>query len=111
VFPGAPAARYDRRMLVVVNRVQLKEPIDGAVFAAAQREMPARVAAIDGIRSFYVGRSGDEELFVVIVGDDEAAIDRMRDEVGNEWMRANVVPRAAAPPDRVVFEVLASFER
>ncbi len=98
-------------MVVVVNRVKLEAPIDDAVFAAAQREMPARVAAIEGIRSFYVGHSAEGDLLVVIVGDDEAAIDRMRDEVGDEWMRANVIPKAAAPPDRVVFDALTSFER
>ena len=108
---GRASARYDRPVHVVVNRVRLKEPIDDAVFEAAQREMPARVSEITGIRSFHVARAGDEELLVVIVGDDEDAIDRMRDEVGNEWMRANVVPHAASPPDRVVGEVVAVFER
>ena len=79
-------------MHVVVNRVQLKEPIEEAVFEAAQREMPARVSEIAGIRSFHVARAGDAELLVVIVGDDEGAIERMRDEVGNEWMRATSSP-------------------
>jgi hypothetical protein len=98
-------------MHVVVNRVRLREPLEATVYDAAQRELSERVGAIGGIRSFYLARAGEEELLIVIVGDDEAAIDRMRDEIGNEWMTANVAPKAAAPPERLVAEVAASYER
>jgi hypothetical protein len=96
-------------MVMVVNRVALKEAIPDEVFSAAQREMPARVRAIGGIHSFHLALAGDRELLLVIVGEDQDAIELMRDQIGNEWMSANVVPHAASPPDRVVGEVVVTF--
>ena len=42
-----------------------------------------------------------------------ARVDRpaRRAEVGNAWMRENMVPHAAAPPDRIVGKAVVSFER
>jgi len=98
-------------MYAVVNSIQLSEPIDDSVFADAQRDLPDLVSAIEGIRSFYLVRAGDHDLLVVIIGESQEAIDQMRDRVGNDWMRANVIPHAAAPPDRVMGEVVTAFER
>ena len=85
-------------MHAVVNTIALQRPLEDAVFEAAQRELPERVAAIEGIRAVHMIRTGETELVLVIVGDDEAALDRMRDAVGDEWMRENVfrTPRPAA---------------
>ena len=98
-------------MHVVVNRIRLKSPIGDEVFALAQRDIPPRAAEIGGLEAFYFLRVGDDELVVVIVGDSEEAIDRMRAEIGNDWMRENVMPLAAAPPDRMVGVAAVSFER
>jgi hypothetical protein len=98
-------------MHAVVNRIQLRTPIDDSVFADAQRELPDLVSAIEGIRSFYLIRAGEHDLLVVIIGESQEAIDQMRDQVGNDWMRANVIPHAASPPDRVMGEVVMAFER
>lgn len=98
-------------MHAVVNRIQLRESIDDSVFADAQRDLPDLVSEIAGIRSFYLVRAGDHDLLVVIIGESEQAIDQMRDRIGNDWMRANVIPYAAGPPDRVVGEVVTAFER
>ncbi len=98
-------------MHAVINRIRLKEPIDEAVYVAAQAELPARVAEIDGIRALYLVRSGEDDLLVVILGDSPEAIDQMRDEIGNEWMRAHVVPHAAGPPERGLGEVIPVFVR
>jgi len=95
----------------VVNRIHLKSPIAPEVFAAAQRDIPPRAARIDGLRAFHVLRVGDDELVVLVIGDSEDALDRMRAEIGNDWMRENVVPHVAAPPDRMVGEAVVSFER
>ena len=98
-------------MHVVVNRVRLSRPLPPEVYEAARSELPERAGAIAGIRSFYIAHVEELELLLVIVGDDEAAIDRMRDEIGNEWMTANVAPHAASPPERVLAEVAAAYER
>lgn len=98
-------------MHAVVNRIRLERPIDDEVYTAAQRDLPDRVAGIDGLRAFYLIRCGADDLLVVILGDSQEAIDRMRDEVGNDWMRANVIPHAASAPDRLLGEVVAAYER
>lgn len=72
--------------------------------------MPSRAAAVPGIRSVHLIQS-EHELWVVIVADDEAAIDAFRESFGNTWMRENVIPQAAGPPERVVGHVAASFLR
>lgn len=98
-------------MPAVVNRIRLKDPLEDDVYAAAQRDLAGRVAEIDGIQALYLIRVGDDELIVVILGDTEQAIDQMREQVGNDWMRAHVVPHAAAPPERVVGELVTVYER
>jgi hypothetical protein len=94
-----------------VNRIRLKEPVDDEVFVAAQRDLPGRIAGIDGVRAFHLVRCGNDELLVVIVGDSEGSLDRLRVEIGSDWMRENVVPRAAGPPERMAGQVVMSYER
>ncbi len=98
-------------MHAVVNRLRLQTPVPDEVFAAAQRQLPARVAEIPGIRAFHVLRAGAEELVVLILADDADSIERMRAEIGDAWMRENVVPHLAGPTERVVAEGVVSFER
>jgi hypothetical protein len=50
-------------------------------------------------------------LVVLVLGDGPEALDRTRDEIGNEWMRENVIPHVAAPPDRIVGEAVVAYER
>ncbi len=98
-------------MRAVVNRISLATPIDDQVFEAARRELPALAAGIPGVDSLALIRCGAEELFVLIVADTAEDLDRLRDEVGNVWMRANVVPHAAGPPQRSVGEVVFDCRR
>jgi len=98
-------------MHAVVNRLRLARPIDPSVFEAAQRELPPRAAEIDGLRAFHVLRAGDDELIVLIMGDTPEALEQMRTEVGNDWMRENVVPHLAGGTERIVTEAVVSWER
>jgi hypothetical protein len=82
----------------MVNRIRLKEPIDDEVFAAAQRDLPDRIAGIDGIRTFRLALCANDELLVVIVGDSAESLDRIRVEIGNDWMRDNVFRLPQARP-------------
>jgi len=95
----------------VVNRIRLADPIPDEVYAEAHREVLPGADAIDGLRAMHLIRAGENELIVVILADTEAALVRTREEIGNDWMRANVIPHAAGPPERVTGEVAASFER
>jgi hypothetical protein len=48
---------------------------------------------------------------VLVIGDREDALERMREQIGNEWMRQNIVPHLSAPTDRITGEAVVSFER
>jgi hypothetical protein len=98
-------------MHAVVNRLRLARPIDSSVFENAQRDLPPRAAEIEGLRAFHVLRAGDDELVVLIMGDTPEALEQMRAEVGNDWMRENVVAHLAGGTERVVAEAVVSWER
>jgi len=95
----------------VVNRIRLASPIPDEVYAEARREVLPGAAAIQGLRAMHLIRAGRDELIVVVLADSEAVLERAREEIGNDWMRANVIPHAAGRPERVTGEVAASFER
>jgi hypothetical protein len=94
-------------MRAVVSRVQLNEPVPDAEFDMS--ELAGQARAIEGFVSIQIIRLDETNLVLVITGEDDAAIDRIRDEVGNAWMREHIVPRAAGPPDRQVGDVVVSI--
>lgn len=93
-------------MRAVFSRVELKEPIPDDAFDLTALEDKAR--AIEGFVSIQMIRL-EHALVLIITGEDDEAIDRIRDEVGNNWMREHVIPRAAGPPDRQVGDVVVSI--
>ncbi|MFI5041077.1 MAG: hypothetical protein ACHQNA_04390 [Acidimicrobiales bacterium] len=46
----------------------------------------------------------------MIVGDSAETLDRPATEVGSPWMRANVVPLLATPPDRQLGPIITSTQ-
>lgn len=93
-------------MRAVVNRVELKELIPDEAFDVSALVDKAR--AIEGFGSIQMIRL-EEALVLLITGEDDAAIGRIRDGVGNDWMRENVIPHAAGPPDRHVGDLVVSI--
>jgi hypothetical protein len=102
---------YDGAVHAVVNRIRLREPLDDAALLAAQRDLSARAAQVEGLAAIRVLRTADGDLIVLVFGDDEAALERIRTEIGNTWMREHVVPHADGPPERTVAEVVLTYER
>lgn len=95
-------------MHAVVNHLQFVEPVDPALFAEAERVLPAQMRAIEGFRGFHVVQPAADRVILLILGDTAEGVERVATEVGSPWMRANVVPLLAAPPDRHVGPVIAS---
>jgi hypothetical protein len=93
-------------MRAVVNRVELKESVPEEEFDVSELREKAR--AIEGFGSIQIIRL-EGALVLIITGDDDAAIDRIRDGVGNDWMREHVIPRAAGPPDRQVGDLVVAI--
>jgi hypothetical protein len=58
----------------------------------------------------YVIEVTEEEVVLVVVADTAETLDRVATEVGNAWMRENVIPHLAGPPDRQMGKVVASSE-
>ncbi|MEY2397628.1 MAG: hypothetical protein QOJ00_802 [Actinomycetota bacterium] len=95
-------------MAAVVNRLRFKEPVDPELFARAERDLTSQMRAIDGFQEFHVIHTSDNEVVLVIFGDDADVLDRVATEVGSPWMTANVAPRLAGPPDRQIGPTIAS---
>lgn len=98
-------------MHMVVNRLRLTRPIAEEVFAQAQLELPPRAAQIPGLQAFHVLRIGERELVVRVQGDNVDAIEQMRAQIGDAWMRENVVSHLDGPTERMLGEAVVSFER
>jgi hypothetical protein len=89
----------------------MREPLDDATVAAAQKDLDAQATQIDGLAAIQVLCTEEGDLVVLVFGDDEAALERTRDQLGNGFMREYVIPHAAGPPERSVTEVILSYER
>ncbi len=99
---------YTRRMHTVINTLRFKAPLDPSLFSARQAELASLMRPLDGFRSFQVVQVADDQVVLVVVGDDEAALNRMASAVGNTWMAEHVAPLLAAPPERRLGLVIAS---
>jgi hypothetical protein len=95
----------------VVNRISLSSPLDDAELAAAQSDLQEQAAQVEGLEAIHVLRAEDGDLILLIFGDDEAALDRTRDQLGNAFMRRHIIPHAAGPPNRAVTEIVLSYQR
>ena len=98
-------------MHAVVNRITLREPLDHAALGSAQQDLSAMAVRIAGLAAIHVVDAGDGGLFVIVLADDEAAIERTRTELGNGWISEHVIPLAAGPPERNVGAVVVAYER
>lgn len=98
-------------MHAVVNRIQLGEPLTDEDLAAARRDLATAAPAIQGLAALHILRTDDGDLLVLVLGDDEDALERTRTKLGNTWMREHVIPHAAGAPERTVAEALITYER
>ena len=97
-------------MYAVVNRLRLSKPIPPEVWERAQAEVPPLARQVPGFKSLHVIEISDDEIVLVVVADSAETLDRVATEVGNAWMRENVIPYLASPPDRQIGKVVASTE-
>jgi hypothetical protein len=98
-------------MKAVVNRIRLREPLADAELAAAQLDLDALAVGVEGLAAIHILRVGEDELVVLVFGEDEAALERTRTELGNGFMRAHIIPHADGPPERALADVVISYER
>ncbi|MGN6473561.1 MAG: hypothetical protein ACTHK4_07935 [Mycobacteriales bacterium] len=97
-------------MHAVVNRLRLSAPIPTEVWSRAQLEVPPLARQVPGFKALYVIETSEHEVVLLVVGDSAETLDRVATEVGNSWMRENVIPYLAEPPDRQVGKVVATSE-
>ena len=89
----------------------MSAPLDDAELAAAQRDLHEQAAQVEGLDAIHVLRAEDGDLILLIFGDDEAALERTREQIGNSFMRRHIIPHAAGPPNRAVTEIILSYQR
>ncbi len=98
-------------MHAVISRIQLREPLTREQIVATQRDVDGAAGAVDGLAAIHILRTEDGDLVVLVLGEDQDALDRTRDVLGNALMRKHVIPHAAGPPERTIAEALVSWER
>ena len=96
------------RMHAVVNHLRFKDPVDRALFARAEAELAPSMRAIPGFASLHIVQVAADHVVLVITGDDAQTLDRLATEVGTPWMRDNVIPLLAGPPERHIGPIIAS---
>lgn len=94
-------------MHAVINHLRFKDPIDPALLIRAE-ELAPQMRRIEGFRGFSIVQVADDHAVLVIMGDDGEVLDRLATEVGSPWMRENVLPLLASPPQRHLGPVIAS---
>lgn len=97
-------------MHAVVNQLHFADDIDPAVFAEARADLVPQMQEIDGFEGFHVIQTSGKDAILVILADCAETLDRIATEVGSPWMRANVVPLLASPPDRQLGPIIASTQ-
>jgi hypothetical protein len=102
---------YDPAVHAVVNRIRLREPLDDAALAVAQRDLESQASQVDGLAAIHVLRTDEGDLVVLVLGDDVAALERTREHMGNAFMREHIMPHAASAPERTISEIVLSYER
>ena len=95
----------------VINTLTFAQPVDPDVFARVDDELVPLMRGIDGFEGLHLVHTGATEVVLVILGRDEATMDRLATEVGSPWMVANIVPLLAGPPDRRIGPTLVSVGR
>ena len=95
-------------MHAVINHLHFKAPVDRALFATAEADLAPSMRAIPGFAGFQIVEVTADHVVLVITGDDAETLDRLATEIGTPWMRENVIPLLAAPPERHIGPVIAS---
>jgi hypothetical protein len=70
------------------------------VFERAETDLVTQMRAVEGFRGLEVTQTSEHDVILVILGDSVEVLDQIATEIGSPWMRENVVPLLAGPPDR-----------
>jgi hypothetical protein len=93
-------------MHVVVNHLELKEPLPPETFASADALAQALVDA--GGLGCHIVRVNDLHLILVLFFESAEEADRMARDIGGPWMREHVTPYLVGGTQRHLGEVVVS---
>jgi len=94
----------------VVNHLHFEAPVDPELFRRAETEVGEDMKSVAGFRGFRVVLASERHAILVIYGDTAQTLDDLATLVGNTWMRANVAPLLARPPERHLGAVIAGVD-
>ncbi|MBJ7595749.1 MAG: hypothetical protein JF886_12980 [Candidatus Dormibacteraeota bacterium] len=97
-------------MHAVVNHLHFNVVIDPALFVKARNDLEPQMRTIDKFESFFVVQTSDKDAFLVIVAENAETLDQIATQFGSPWMRANVLPLLARPPERHIGPVVTSTQ-
>lgn len=90
---------------LVVNHLRLAAPLPDSVISAAEDVCVQIIAA--GGQSAGLAQVDERHAILVLTFPDLETEQRISSEIGGPWMRENVVPLLAAPPERSSGTLLA----
>lgn len=85
--------------------MKLSRPIEQEIFDRMQSELIPQLRQVDGFHDAMCVKIGDDSIVFVVMGVDQAAIDRIT-QVANPWVGTNVRPYVASV-DRKVGPIVA----
>jgi hypothetical protein len=94
---------------VVVNHLELKEPLPATTFASADA-LAGELLDAGGL-AFHLVRVDDLHLILVLFFASAEDADRIARDVGGPWMREHVSPYLAGGTQRSLGEVVVSRTR
>lgn len=94
---------------VVVNHLQLTIPVDDLV-ATVEREFPPAFDALPGFERFYLVKTAEDRVTVVIVWSSLEAAAAGSAAIGPTVFNEHVIPVLAAPQERVAGEAVVVHE-
>lgn len=93
-------------MYAVVNHMQLSRPLDEDIKARMNSELMSDIGKMPGVVNAACVQVADDGIVVVVLCDSAQSLERVHQEVGLPWVRANLKPYLAST-DRKVGPVLA----
>ncbi len=98
-------------MAAVVNHLRFRDPVDPALFAAAEAELAPLMGEVEGFEGLYVVQTSDHDVILLIFADTVETLDRLATDVGSPWMVEHIVPLLDGPPQRHIGPVIATSSR
>ena len=96
-------------MYAVINHLHFAAPVGADIIKRVQTEVGPLMETFEGFEGFRVVQVADGHLVLVITATSQDVLDRLANEVGGPWLRANIAPLLSRPPERLIGPVVVDI--